>query len=81
MDPPSCGETVKAAVDELNNTGVVHAVTWESLRAPGRPLIDKVLGEIDRSDVCAFDVTGLNPNVMFELGYAIGAGKRVLASS
>ena len=76
-DPRACGETVSAAVNELNKTGVVEAQTWEALRTPGRLLIEKVLSTIDASDVCAFDVTSLNHNVMFELGYVIGAGKKM----
>ena len=36
-------------------------------------VMDKIRRMMNQVDVCLFDVTGNNPNVMFELGYAYGA--------
>ena len=37
----------------------------------GMRLVDTILSNIDRADVFACDLTYPNPNVSFELGYAI----------
>ena len=76
-EPRTSAETIATAVKALNEGGTIHAVSWEDLRVPGRLLIEKVVGAIDASDASAFDITQLNHNVMFELGYAIGSGKAV----
>ena len=36
-------------------------------------VMNKICRMMNEADVCMFDVTGNNPNVMFELGYALGA--------
>lgn len=36
------------------------------------------LTEIDKADIISADVSGANPNVMYEVGYAQGRGKPVL---
>ncbi len=38
----------------------------------GTTLFGGILQKIDRSDILLFDISGRNPNVHFELGYAIG---------
>lgn len=43
----------------------------------GRFIISEICDAIDQSDFFCADVTGLNPNVMFELGYAIAANRRI----
>jgi hypothetical protein len=40
-------------------------------------LIDSILEAIRDCDVSAFDLTAINLNVLFELGYAIGANRRI----
>lgn len=46
-------------------------MTWETLPVGGRLIIGQVLAAIEDSDVCVFDITTLNQNVLFELGYAL----------
>ena len=64
--------------------GIVHQQTgempvlWEDMITDGRLIIKHVLAEIDRSELCVFDLTWQNENVLFEAGYAIARGKRVL---
>jgi hypothetical protein len=55
----------------------VEAKTWEQLEGASGFVIDAVLAEIARADLVAFDVTELNENVMFELGYTIGARRAI----
>ncbi|MFA7173966.1 MAG: hypothetical protein WC340_11235 [Kiritimatiellia bacterium] len=55
----------------------VEIGSWQDIDIPGRFIIDGVLTKIEESDVIIADITRLNFNVMFEIGYAIGKGKRV----
>jgi hypothetical protein len=55
----------------------VKVLRREELQVSGRLIISEVLGHIDLSQLAAFVLTYLNHNVMFELGYAIGAHKRI----
>src|SRR5207249_3935918 len=70
-------ETVVTAIERLEKTGAINGLPWERLEINGQFIIDRILVAIDGVDVAAFDVTELNHNVMFELGYAIGKDKKV----
>jgi len=50
---------------------------WEENDISGRPLTDPIFETIADADVLFADVTKMNFNVTFEIGYAIGLGKRV----
>jgi hypothetical protein len=76
-DPKLRAETVRAAYQKLEAAHALVAHPWELLQISGRVVIDVILAEIDKSDVAAFEVTDLNHNVMFELGYAIGSGRKL----
>lgn len=51
---------------------------WSENDVVGRPLIDPILENIDKSDAVICDITRLNFNVIFEAGYAIGKKKRLI---
>lgn len=70
-------ETLARGAALIQATGLVESVTWEQLSMSGRIIIDAIARAIDQSAVSAFDVTRVNHNVMFELGYAIGSNRRV----
>lgn len=55
----------------------VTCSTWESLKVGGKLVITPILAAIDGARVAVFEVTELNENVMFELGYAIGSKSAV----
>ena len=74
---PDRAESVETAIKEIQGGGVVDIIGWKDLTVIGRLLIGVVCDEICRRDVLIADVTGLNPNVLFELGYAIARRKRV----
>jgi hypothetical protein len=44
----------------------------------GLPITDPIFTKIAKADFLAADITFLNENVVFEIGYAIGARKRCL---
>ena len=75
--PSSCGDAVRAAIEKLNGAAVLHVTGWEALHVGGAVVIDRVCKAIEASDLFLCDLTGANPNVLFELGYAIGRNKRV----
>lgn len=55
----------------------IEAKSWEDLAIGGQIIISSVLSSIDGSDVSIFDISTLSPNVLYELGYAIGRAKRI----
>lgn len=74
--PQQIGITIDAAASELKVKGT-FATTWQSLDIAGKFIADGVTDAIDASDALIADITKLNFNVMFEIGYAMGCGKRV----
>ena len=83
--PPAIGEAVEAATKELRShpDGIgkrVRFKVWPDVRASGQHLARTITENIDRSQIFACDLTYLNNNVSFELGYAIGRFKRIFVS-
>lgn len=74
--PPLSRETLHRASEAIGQLGP-HVRSWEDLRIGGRLVISSVLSAIDESELSIFDVSTLSPNVLFELGYAIGRGRRI----
>jgi hypothetical protein len=56
---------------------VVEIRGWKSLFPGGRPIISRIFEEIRGCQCFIADLTGLNPNVLFELGYAVAHRKRI----
>jgi hypothetical protein len=76
-DPPSIGEIVRTACSQINQGNQIVMKTWEECRVGGKVVIYELCKEIDHAEVFCADLTGMNANVMFELGYAIAKNKRV----
>jgi hypothetical protein len=77
--PLQIGEAVERAVRNLREKSGIEAVrSWRQLDIPGHFIADQVLNKIDGADVFAADVTQLNFNVTYEVGYALAKGKRVV---
>lgn len=78
---PSSGQTLKGAIQDatpkLNKRGHVNIQTWEDCNPSGKFVIHTICEAIDDADLFFADLTGLNANVMFELGYAIARDKRI----
>ena len=75
--PHSIPSTIKAAIEAINKNPQVELVSWESLNIGGRYLVHEVCEKIDDSDFFCADITTINPNVMYEIGFAIARDKRV----
>jgi hypothetical protein len=75
--PQTIPETIATAIRELNNTALVEVKSWEHCRVGGNVIVQELCKEIARADLFCADATGLNANVMFELGYAIARNKRI----
>jgi hypothetical protein len=77
---PSAGhipEVFRNGAKEINKTHTVKIVLWEETKVDGKLVIDVILDNINRADFFMADLTGTNPNVLFELGYAIAKNKHV----
>lgn len=77
QSPASGADALRAAARTISTSGAADASTWEDLRVGGTVVINQVLEAIDDADMSIFDLTRPNPNVLFELGYAIGRAKPV----
>ena len=75
--PPLISETINAAAQEITQSGIALAKTWQDMQVAGRVVIDEICREIDKCSLFSADLTGLNQNVLFELGYAIGKDKQI----
>src|SRR5438105_264005 len=80
-EPPQLGDTIEAATDQLREFSNIQIETWRQIDIPGRFLADGILRKIDTATFVVADITQLNFNVTFEIGYSIGRQKRVVLIS
>lgn len=72
-------ETLQRLPDQLRDQRVpVHVQIWENRDIAGYCLVDPILEEIAKADFLLADITRLNFNVVYEVGYAMAKGKRVV---
>ncbi|NLJ30874.1 MAG: hypothetical protein GX424_04630 [Clostridiales bacterium] len=67
---------IKPTIEELKYT-VIRSDEIYGIR----PIIDDITNEIEKADILIADVTGKNPNVNYELGYAHAMKKSVIIIS
>ena len=77
--PSELGFIIREAVAKAN-AGPASLVfrPWEQNDVAGRPLTSPVLSGIEEGQLLVADITRLNFNVTYEIGYALGAQRRVL---
>ena len=75
--PPVVQETLARAAGRVRSATGLDVKTWQDLRIGGRYVVAEILNAITTAELCVFEITSLNPNVLFELGYAVARGKRV----
>jgi hypothetical protein len=76
--PHEIGEVIERAVGLVNDRGNILVNSWTALDIVGHFISGRVLEGIDKADILIADISMLNFNVTYEIGYAIGRGKRVL---
>lgn len=77
--PVEIGQTIESAVASCTKSGgKISVSTWTALDIIGHFISGEVLAGIDAADLLIADITALNFNVTYEIGYAIGSAKRVL---
>lgn len=67
----SSGECIEEAIKIINATNEANIISWKQIRVSGKLIISRILDTIDQSVFFCADLTGVNDNVLFELGYAI----------
>ena len=77
--PTILAETIRNAVKQINKSQECHITTWQDCYFSGQIIIDAICRKIQSSDLFLVDLTEANPNVLFELGYAIARQKRIWA--
>lgn len=76
--PKEIGQSIRAACEELKRQRPSwHLDPWEANDIAGYCLTDPILEQIRTSKILIADVTELNFNVAYEIGYAVGMQKRV----
>jgi hypothetical protein len=75
--PPHIAEVINAAVKDIQQSTSTVIRTWEQCSVTGKVIMSELCQEIREAGLFCADITGMNANVMFELGYAIAANKRV----
>ena len=75
---PQLQGIMRSAIQKANTAqGPVQFDSWEFNDIPGTPLISPILDKIDVSGFIVADITFLNPNVVYEVGFAIGKRKHM----
>lgn len=77
-NPADIGNTIEESARQLATSEVYKVKTWRQMSIPGHFLATEVRAEIDGNDVFAADISVLNFNVYYEIGFAIGRGKPIL---
>jgi len=76
-EPAEGAETMRNAAEKVSRNLAMRVRTWENCKVGGKIVISEICSQIRAAPMFLADVTGINPNVMFELGFAIGARKRI----
>lgn len=73
----SLGETLESSIIKLNKTAVYDIKSWKTMNISGTYIINEICSEINKREIFICDLTKLNSNVLFELGYAIIKRKKL----
>lgn len=77
--PAEVGKTIERAVEiSSKSNSTITMSTWIGLDIIGHFIADEVLAGINESHFLVADISELNFNVTYEIGYAIGKSKRLL---
>lgn len=71
---PESKAVIEKALNEILPSDVSLVSGGEQV---GGPMSENIRSEIERADVVLVDITGNNPNILYELGFAHGLKKKV----
>ncbi|MGY4713583.1 P-loop ATPase, Sll1717 family [Bacillus amyloliquefaciens] len=74
---PDLLQDIRESVEEINRGHSIKITTWEDYEISGKFIIKNILKAIEQCDLFMCDLTYLNPNVLYELGYAIAKEKKI----
>jgi hypothetical protein len=78
-EPDDIGTAIEEAVKQCNKaSSSIHLHTWRHNDIAGRPIFTPIKENIDKASLIIADITTLNLNVTYEIGYAIGKQKRLI---
>jgi hypothetical protein len=78
-NPNAIGDGLHSTLELLRNEGIdAQLSAWDENDIPGRFIVTPVLQAIEGGNLLIADITRLNFNVTFEIGYAIGRRKRTV---
>lgn len=69
--------TIKMAIRLINTGSKFSLHGWEENDIAGKHLLSTIFEKINNSEILIADITKLNFNVTYEIGYAIGIGIRI----
>lgn len=76
-EPIALVETIEKAIKKIQQKKIVDVRGWKSVSITGNFIINEICKEINNCSVFLCDLTYINSNVLFELGYAIAKNKKV----
>jgi hypothetical protein len=77
--PSEISSTIESSVEKLRTmVSSKRWITWKNLDVPGQIIFCEICKAMRYTDLVVADVTTLNFNLMFEIGFAIGLGLPVL---
>ena len=76
-DNAALAETLELFASQVTSAGVAQLATWQELQIGGRLLLSTICEAITKRALFIADVSTLNPNVLFEVGFAIATKKRI----
>ncbi len=77
--PENIADAIEGAANHLSRVAGDRVwTTWKNLDVPGQIIFCEICKAIRHSKLVVADVTTLNFNLMFEVGYAVGLGAPVL---
>jgi len=78
-DPKAISNTIREAVHQLQaHSSPGSYKSWETMAVGGKLIFCEICKALRSAKLVVADITTLNFNVLFEIGYAIGLGKAVL---
>lgn len=76
--PELISKTIEESITRINSSVKgKHCISWKNLDISGQIIFCKICKAIRYTRLVVADVTTLNFNLLFEIGYAIGLGKPV----